>query len=214
MEPWYKVVTPRREVREGRSFNPDEFAIALEQVVAGRAPADYQDPVQFFSRTCFTRALCENTSVVLRRLSGRTENAPPVLTLVPQMGGCKTHMLTALWHLVHGGPKASSYPGVEKILQCAGLAEVPKAKVAVYVGTAWDPHEGSETPWIDVARQLAGEEGVRILGPQAKESSPAPRHSTGCSRWPVAECSFCSTRCSTGFRGTNGWPSRCTPSST
>ena len=34
MEPWYKLVTPRKEVREGRSFNPDEFAIALEQVVA------------------------------------------------------------------------------------------------------------------------------------------------------------------------------------
>lgn len=31
MVPWYRVVTPRREVREGRSFNPDEFAIALEQ---------------------------------------------------------------------------------------------------------------------------------------------------------------------------------------
>lgn len=37
MEPWYKVTTPRAEVREGRSFNPDEFAIALEQVVAGDA---------------------------------------------------------------------------------------------------------------------------------------------------------------------------------
>ncbi len=31
MEPWYKIATPRQEVREGRSFNPDEFAIALEQ---------------------------------------------------------------------------------------------------------------------------------------------------------------------------------------
>ena len=30
MEPWYKVATPRKEVREGRSFNPNEFAIALE----------------------------------------------------------------------------------------------------------------------------------------------------------------------------------------
>ena len=38
MEPWYEVATPRKEVREGRSFNPDEFAIALEQVVAGTAP--------------------------------------------------------------------------------------------------------------------------------------------------------------------------------
>ena len=57
MEPWYKVATPRKEVREGRSFNPDEFAIALEQVVAGTAPEDYSKPDQFFARTCFTRAL-------------------------------------------------------------------------------------------------------------------------------------------------------------
>ena len=48
MEPWYKQVTPRKEVREGRSFNPDEFAIALEQVVAGSAPDDYKKPEQFF----------------------------------------------------------------------------------------------------------------------------------------------------------------------
>ena len=40
MEPWYKVALPRVEVREGRSFNPNEFAIALEQVVAGTAPED------------------------------------------------------------------------------------------------------------------------------------------------------------------------------
>ncbi len=60
MEPWYKVATPRKEVREGRSFNPDEFAIALEQVVAGTAPEDYRDPAQFFARTCFTRALREH----------------------------------------------------------------------------------------------------------------------------------------------------------
>ena len=26
MRPWYKIVTPRREVRDGRSFSPDEFA--------------------------------------------------------------------------------------------------------------------------------------------------------------------------------------------
>jgi hypothetical protein len=48
MEPWYKVAMPRKEVREGRSFNPDEFAIALEQVVSGTAPEDYRDPAQFF----------------------------------------------------------------------------------------------------------------------------------------------------------------------
>lgn len=54
MEPWYKVAMPRKEVREGRSFNPDEFVIALEQVVSRTAPKDYKDPKLFFSRACFT----------------------------------------------------------------------------------------------------------------------------------------------------------------
>jgi hypothetical protein len=29
VEPWYRVASPRTDLREGRSFNPDEFAIAL-----------------------------------------------------------------------------------------------------------------------------------------------------------------------------------------
>jgi len=29
LEPWYRVAVPRDEVRQGRSFNPDEFAIHL-----------------------------------------------------------------------------------------------------------------------------------------------------------------------------------------
>jgi len=94
MEPWHKIVTPRKEVREGRSFSPDEFAIALEQVVSGTAPDDYKRPEQFFARTCFTKALRENTSLVLRRLAGQTSNTAPVQTLITQMGGGKTHMLT------------------------------------------------------------------------------------------------------------------------
>ncbi len=172
MEPWYKIVTPRKEVREGRSFNPDEFAIALEQVVAGTAPDDYKKPELFFSRTCFTRALVENSGLVLRRLAGKTENTAPVQTLVTQMGGGKTHMLTTLWHLANGGPAVAGCPGVAGLLDEAGLADVPKAKVAVFVGNAWDPQPGRETPWIDVARQLAGDEGVAALGPSAKESPP------------------------------------------
>ena len=40
LDPWYKVASPRKEVQEGPSFNPDEFAIHLEQVIAGSAPED------------------------------------------------------------------------------------------------------------------------------------------------------------------------------
>lgn len=57
MDPWYKIATPRQEVREGRSFHPDEFAIARKQVIRGRAPGDYSEPVKFFSRTYTTRVL-------------------------------------------------------------------------------------------------------------------------------------------------------------
>jgi hypothetical protein len=86
MDPWYKTVIPRKEVREGRSFNPDEFAVALEQVLAGTAPTDYQKPEQFFARTYFTRALTEQVGIVLRRLSGQTTQAPPVLSFITQFG--------------------------------------------------------------------------------------------------------------------------------
>lgn len=164
MEPWYKVVTLRKEVREGRSFNPDEFAIQLEQVVAGTAPIDYREPTQFFARTYFTRALREHCGMVLRRLSGKTENSAPVLTLITQFGGGKTHTLTALYHLARSGDAVAKCFGVPELLKEAGLANVPKARVAVFVGNAWDPRDGNETPWIDIARQLAGDRGVAELG--------------------------------------------------
>jgi hypothetical protein len=172
MEPWYKVATPRREVREGRSFNPDEFAIALEQVVAGTAPDDYKKPEQFFARTCFTRALREHAGMVLRRLAGRTDNTAPVLTLITQFGGGKTHTLTALYHLAAQGESGAAYPGVPELLREAGIAAVPKARVAVFVGNAWDPREGHENPWIDIGRQLAGDAGVEALGTAAKTTPP------------------------------------------
>ena len=172
MNPWYKVVTLRKEVREGRSFSPDEFAIALEQVVAGTAPADYSDPEQFFSRTCFTRALRDHSGMALRRLSGKTENTAPVLTLVTQFGGGKTHTLASLYHLAKAGHDADKLPGVTGLLKDAGVTQAPAARVGVFVGNAWDPQEGRETPWIDLARQLAGDQGVAALGSAARTTPP------------------------------------------
>jgi hypothetical protein len=150
----------------------DTFAIALEQVVAGTAPDDYRKPEQFFARTCFTRALRDHAGMVLRRLSGKTENTAPVLTLITQFGGGKTHTLATLYHLATNGEAAMSYSGVADLVREAGLATVPKARVAVFVGNAWDPREGRENPWIDIARQLAGDKGVEALGPAAKTTPP------------------------------------------
>lgn len=172
LTPWYKIVTPRKEVREGRSFSPNEFAIALEQVVAQTAPLDYRDPAQFFSRTCFTRALKEHAGMVLRRLSGKTENTAPVLTLVTQFGGGKTHTLASLYHFANAGAEASKFAGIPDLLTKAGVAAVPAARVGVFVGNAWDPAEGRETPWIDLARQLAGDKGIAALGAAARTTPP------------------------------------------
>ena len=175
MDPWYRVVTPRKEVREGRSFNPDEFAIALDQVVDGTAPEDYRDPEQFFSRTFFTQALREHTGTVLRRLSGRTENSAPVLSLVTQFGGGKTHTLTSLYHLARAGRKAGDLEGVGDILSDSGVSVPDDVRVATFVGNAWDPRDGDENPWIDLARQIGGERGVDALGATARTAPPGTR---------------------------------------
>ena len=172
LDPWYKIALPREEVREGRSFNPDEFAIALEQVVGGTAPTDYRDPGAFFARTCFTRALREHAGMVLRRLAGKTANTSPVMTLVTQFGGGKTHTLTALYHLVTAGEAIGSLQEVRDLLHDAGLTAAPTARVAVFVGNAWDPQPGREAPWVDVARQLAGDRGVELLGANAATTPP------------------------------------------
>lgn len=172
MDPWYKIVTPRKEVREGRSFDPSEFAIALEQVVAGTAPEDYVKPELFFSRTCWTRALTEHVGMVLRRLSGQTQNTAPVMTLITQFGGGKTHTLTTLYHMAKLGPKAKGMAGVRDLWTAAELVETPVAAVGVFVGNAWDPIEGRETPWLDLAWQIAGKAGIEALGPAAKATPP------------------------------------------
>ena len=172
LQPWYHVVTARPEVREGRSFSPDEFAIALEQVKAGTAPPDYTVPAQFFARTCFTGALTSHSGMVLRRLAGQTANTAPALSLVTQFGGGKTHTLTALYHLANAGPDAVRFPGVSDLIADAGLGAAPAARVGVFVGNAWDPSDGRETPWIDLARQLAGDAGVAELGNAAAEAPP------------------------------------------
>jgi hypothetical protein len=48
----------------------------------------------------------------------------------------------------------------------------PAARVGVFVGNAWDPRDGRETPWIDLARQIAGDAGVAALGASARTAAP------------------------------------------
>src|SRR3989442_9076128 len=73
------------------------------------------------------RNLRDVVEMLLRRLSGKTDNTAPVLTLITQFGGGKTHTLTALYHLAKNGKAAAAYPGVSDLVREAGVAAVPQA---------------------------------------------------------------------------------------
>ena len=171
LPPWYKVVTPRKDLREGKPIDASEFAIHLDQVVEGKAPEDYQNPKRFFEKTYLTEGLLELSAEVLRCLSGEVVGASPVINLTTPFGGGKTHALTLLYHLAKSGEKALSYRGVDKILKKAGLKTVPEIKVAVFVGNKFDVFSGHGapgeptrmTPWGDIAWQLGGYEAYKIV---------------------------------------------------
>jgi hypothetical protein len=165
LKPWYKVVTPREDLREGKPLDASEFAVHLDQVREGLAPADYQKPERFFERTYLTKNLASLASEVIRRLSGEKTETNAIFNLSTQFGGGKTHALTLLYHLARQGPAANKFAGVSTLLAKAGIAGVPKADAAVFVGTEFDSISGRggkdgtplrKTPWGEIAWQLGG----------------------------------------------------------
>jgi predicted AAA+ superfamily ATPase len=171
-KPWYKVITPRPDLREGKPLDAAEFAIHLDQVRDGRAPEDYQHPERFFERTYLTAGLTDLAAQVVRRLSGQRTESSAVFNLATQFGGGKTHALTLLYHLAKNGPAADGWLGVPHVLEKAGVKKVPQAAVAVFVGTEFDSLTGRggkdgtplrKTPWGEIAYQLGGEPALQIL---------------------------------------------------
>ena len=93
LKPWYKVVTPREDLRDGKPLDASEFAVHLDQVRDGRAPAVYQNPERFFERTFLTKGLTGVAAEVLRRLSGEKTETSAVFNMTTQFGGGKTTLL-------------------------------------------------------------------------------------------------------------------------
>ena len=165
LRPWYQVVTPREDLRENRPLDASEFAVHLDHIRDNRAHEDYVKPERFFERTYLTKSLLDLSAQVVRRLSGIKVETSAVFNMATQFGGGKTHSLTALYHLARGGDEAKNWRGVDAILKRAQVTAVPKAKVAVFVGTEFDVVEGRggdgephrKTPWGEIAWQLGGE---------------------------------------------------------
>ena len=170
LKPWYKVINPLEDLREGKALVVSEFAVHLDQIRDQSGHEDYTRPDRFFNSTYLTEGLISLASEVLCRLSGDiSKNA--VFNMATQFGGGKTHALALLYHLASNGPEANGFMGVNKILERAKLASVPAASTAVFVGTEFDSISGRgrdgepirKTPWGEIAFQLAGEQGFQIM---------------------------------------------------
>jgi len=165
LKPWYKVATPREDLREGKPLDAAEFAVHLDLVREGKAKEDYQNPQRFFARTFLTKNLTEVAGEVIRRLSGEQTETSAVFNMSTQFGGGKTHALTLMYHLAKNGPDANGWTGVGRLLAKAGISSVPKAAVATFVGTEFDSTTGRggddgtplrKTPWGEIAWQIGG----------------------------------------------------------
>ena len=142
LKPWFHVVTPREDLRDGKPLDASEFAVNLEDILEGRARKDYQDPQRFFERTYLTRNLKDLAAQTVRRLSGITVETSPVFNMATQFGGGKTHALALLFHLAKAGPKSHDWQGVRAILDQAQVKSVPQAATAVFVGQKFDSMHG------------------------------------------------------------------------
>ncbi|MBI5922415.1 MAG: ATP-binding protein [Betaproteobacteria bacterium] len=168
LKPWYDVVKPREDLREGKPLDASEFAVHLDKVRLGNAPDDYKIPQRFFDRTYLTGHLTGMAAEVVRRLSGVTTETSAVFNMTTQFGGGKTHALTMLYHLAKHGSAANGWRGVSKILERAGVKTVPdNCAIAIFVGTEFDSVTGRggddgtprrQTPWGEIAWQLGGAE--------------------------------------------------------
>ncbi|MEI6786486.1 MAG: DUF499 domain-containing protein, partial [Verrucomicrobiota bacterium] len=182
LKPWYKVVTPREDLRENKPLDASEFAVHLDDVRNGSAPPDYRDPARFFAHTYLTRNLTALATEAIRRLSGQRTETSAVFNLATQFGGGKTHALALLFHLAKHGPAAHKWAGVSKLLAGAGINQIPKASTAVFVGTEFDSIKGRggkdgepvrKTPWGEIAWQLGGQKAFDEVAEHEK-SKEAP----------------------------------------
>lgn len=133
---WRTVMQPHPDVAEGR-YRAAEFAADLAQVSRGEGAYEYRDPVEFFARTYVTEGMAGLLVESLQRLSGN--GGEPVIQLKTAFGGGKTHSMLALYHMVRGGINIDRVSNLKPVLDRAGLTELPRANVAVLVGTALDP---------------------------------------------------------------------------
>lgn len=174
---WRDVIEPHPDVAQGRYKNA-EFAADLAQVARGEGAFEYRDPVEFFARTYVTEGMTGLLVQGLKRVNGK--DGEPVIQLKTAFGGGKTHSMLALYHMMRGRVSIDKIQNVKPVLDLAGVATLPKANVAVLVGTALDPTKARRpqkfpgitinTLWGEMAAQIAESAGNPALYDYVKEA--------------------------------------------
>ena len=180
LKPWREVITPHGDVASGQ-YQQAEFAADLWQVYLGEGSNEYRNPVEFYRRTFLTNSLSNLLVGGMRRIA--QGGGDPVVQLQTNFGGGKTHSMLALFHLF-SGIAPTELPGIEPLMQQAGIASLPRANRAVLVGNKISPGNPTtkadgtrvHTLWGELAWQLGGRaayEKVRLDDERA--TSPGDR---------------------------------------
>jgi predicted AAA+ superfamily ATPase len=153
LKPWREIAKPHKDVLEG-TFKQSEFAADISLVASGKASAEYQDAEKFFARTFITEGMRLLLTSVMQRLSGL--GGDPVIQLQTAFGGGKTHTMLTVFHLATRKVDTRQLMGIPPILDAAGIADLPYARVAVLDGIKLSPsqplqHDGVQinTLWGD-----------------------------------------------------------------
>ena len=167
LKPWREVAIPHDDVHKG-TFVRAEFAADITRVHDGTATPEYQDPVLFFQRTFITEGMGALLTSVAKRLVGK--GGDPVIQLQTAFGGGKTHAMLAVMHMVGGKALKSDLAGIPRVLDAAGVVDLPPTRVVVLDGVKLSPSQPRRveghtlrTLWGELAWQLGRAEAYAAL---------------------------------------------------
>lgn len=168
--PWFRVVTPHLDIRQGR-LDESIFAANLAEVALGSGREIYTNPVLFFSKTYFTAGLKSIAKTVIKGLNGSEDAENRVISLQTGFGGGKTHTLISLYHLCKWGKSAANSETVRDLVEYTGTPDFDSASIAVFTNTTNDPANGRatadgtriQTLWGELAYQLGGKDAYEIV---------------------------------------------------
>jgi hypothetical protein len=169
MQPWFKIVTPHKDIQDGH-LDESIFAANLAEVAAGTGREIYTSPEMFFQKTFFTAGIKNIAKRVVQGLNGGQDSENRVISLQTGFGGGKTHTLISLYHLAKWGKKANKSEETKDLLSVTGKLEFDSANIAVFTNTTNDPAQGRKvgglhikTLWGELAYQLGGKDAYELI---------------------------------------------------